>query len=116
MIRTWLAAIAFLFPAAPSGAVTLTTQRCPIVVQGVSSYGIEARITIQNRADFPVRDLVFHITYSDPLHTYHEQTLRSDLLIQPYQRVYVTTPPITDGIVDWATIGASVSCRPVIDQ
>lgn len=113
MARSWLLSILTLVPLTAGLSATSHVEQCPLVVDSVSSVGISAKIAFHNEAGFPVRVLVFHITYADPLGAYHEDTVRSDMLIQPYQRLSVETPPMTKAIVVWSTLGASISCKAV---
>jgi len=89
--------------------------QCPLVVERVGEYGLSAQITVRNQATYPVRHLVFHVTFNDGLRQYHEKTYHADVLVQPRSSMVFTTPPITDAVVVWSTLAASVGCRAVQD-
>jgi hypothetical protein len=89
---------------------------CPLEVESVAQYGIAFRVTLRNPKGQPLRLRTLHITYSDPLGNYHGQTYRYQILAQPHQRLTVTTPPISEAVVDWRTAAASARCRPLSDE
>jgi hypothetical protein len=91
-------------------------ETCPLEVESVAAYGIAFRVTLKSPTGQPLRLRALHITYSDPLGNYHVQTYRYQILAQPYQRIAVSTPPITEDVVDWRTAAASASCRPLDDD
>ena len=110
-----MATVVIATPPIPSQTVFVQARHlrvaCPLEVESVAQYGIAFRVTLRNPTGQPLRLRALHITYSDPLGNDHEQTYRYQMLAQLHQRLAVTTPPITEAVVDWRTAAASASCR-----
>jgi hypothetical protein len=99
-------------------AVADEAPKCPLSVTSVAAYGIAPQITVFNKADYPVNILVFHVTWNDGLNRYQERDFRPDgkVLVQPHKSLVYTGPVISDSIVKWDTLDASVGCKPLDDN
>jgi hypothetical protein len=88
---------------------------CPLRVDAVHEYGLALKVALHNKADYAVRLKVLHVTFADGLGKYHERAYRFNVLVQPYQDITVTTPSLK-AVVNWSTVGAYATCRPLTDE
>ncbi len=90
------------------------TPTCPIRLVNITQYGLSARITGANRADYAVEHITIYLTYDDALNQQHEQRFAVRNLVQPNQTVTYTTP-ILEAYPKWNTVDASFTCRQLSD-
>jgi hypothetical protein len=98
---------------------SLVGQSCPLQIDRVKLNGMfELRITVHNSGDAPVRLTAFHVRYTTitgPPYKKEPRELvspftRELLVIQPHQRVVLTTLPTMDVINFDSTVAVSASC------
>ena len=100
---------------------SLVGQACPIRVDRVKPNGMfEFRITLHNPIESPVRLTALHVSYSTltgpPFRKERRWVVspfRPLLVVEPHQRVTVTTLPTMDAIAEGPTsVSASCSLPP----
>lgn len=87
---------------------------CPIKLVNITQYGLSARITGANHADYAVDRIAIYLTYDDALNQEHEQRFTVRTMVQPDQGVTFTTP-VLEAYPKWSTVDASFTCRQLSD-
>jgi hypothetical protein len=98
----------------------LVGQSCLLHVDRVKPNGMfEFRITLHNPSEVPVRLIALHVSYATltgpPYRKERRRVVspfRQLFVVQPHQRVTLTTLPTMDAITDDPAI-ASASCSPL---
>jgi hypothetical protein len=94
-------------------ALIVQTESCPIQIRSVTRNGLAVRITAVNQANFALDEVVAHVTFNDGLGTPRQRDYRYKVIVQPTRAFTFVTPPITGVVVNFGTVDASFTCRPL---
>jgi hypothetical protein len=94
-------------------ALIVQAENCPIQVRSVTRNGLAVRITAVNQANFALDEVVAHVTFNDGLGKPRQRDYRYPVIVQPTRAFTLVTPPIAGVIVNYGTVDASFTCRPL---
>lgn len=83
---------------------------CPLDIRRVYLTGKAPQVIVQNKATYPVGQVVLHAAYQDLFNKYHEPTQAIDTVIQPNQRLTLSMPPV-QGSVEWESLNMFATCE-----
>jgi hypothetical protein len=115
MLRRWVGLALGIFGGLAAQCGQKKTD-CPLQVRRISLSGRTPTVLVQNRADHPIGNIVFHVAYEDLFPKYHELTVPVDTVLQAGQKVTLPLQPINTS-VEWETLQIYATCqRPDTDH